>query len=243
MTYLSEDPTLLAGGLLLVAGAFLVALNVTQQGKHLIYAGVALGLAVAVLVTEWLWVTDNERIEEVIYSLRRAVLNGDTEAILACMAPTVQYLQGDVAFSEEATRDLIRANLGHARLDFLRISDLQISAGHQSRRGKAEFRVLARGTLRSSGNVGDVGTAVSTWSLGFVETEPGFWKVNRISPISVPIGALALPGSIPYSDDLESGVVVGNHPSGLMRKRIMSNPGAIHVRKLGSAQTATTKSD
>ena len=36
MTYLSEDPTYLAGGLLLLAGAFLVALNITQRGKYLV---------------------------------------------------------------------------------------------------------------------------------------------------------------------------------------------------------------
>ena len=30
-----------------------------------------------------------------------------------------------------------------------------------------------------------VGTANSTWSLGFQETEPGVWKVNRITPVSM----------------------------------------------------------
>ena len=33
MTFLSEDPTYLAGFLVLVAGAFLMALKVTQQGE------------------------------------------------------------------------------------------------------------------------------------------------------------------------------------------------------------------
>ena len=42
MTYLSEDPTVLVGGLLLLAAAFVVALQVTQQGKYLIRALVAL---------------------------------------------------------------------------------------------------------------------------------------------------------------------------------------------------------
>ena len=45
MTYLSEDPTLLAGGLLLVAGGFVVALRVTQQGKYLVRAVIAAALA------------------------------------------------------------------------------------------------------------------------------------------------------------------------------------------------------
>ena len=59
MTNLSEDPTYLAGLLLLLAGVFLVALNITQQGKYLIRAGVMLGLALAVVAVEWFWVTDN----------------------------------------------------------------------------------------------------------------------------------------------------------------------------------------
>ena len=45
MTYLSEDPTYLVGGLLLFAGASAIALKVTQQGKYLLYAGIAVARA------------------------------------------------------------------------------------------------------------------------------------------------------------------------------------------------------
>ena len=48
--------------------------------------------------------TDNERIEQVVYDLRQAVLNSDAEGVLIHMAPNVQYLQGDTALSEDATR-------------------------------------------------------------------------------------------------------------------------------------------
>jgi ketosteroid isomerase-like protein len=243
MTYLSEDATLLAGGLLLLAGACLVALRVTQQGKHLIWAGVALSLALIVVITEWCWVTDKERIEEVIYGLRHAVLSADAEAVLACMAPTVQYLQGDFALSEDATRELVRSNLSHARFDFVRITDLQISVGHQSRRGKAEFRVFARGSRSAPITAPDSGTAASTWSLGFVETKPGTWKVNRISPISVPLGALALPGNTPYSDDIEYNVAASQSPTGMAKKRLMFNPRAANMHKQGNVPTATSGSN
>jgi hypothetical protein len=212
MTYLSEDPTYLAGALLLLAGAFLVAVNISQRGKYLVYAGVAFGLALSVVAIEWLWITDNERIEKVVYDLRRAVQNSDPDGVLAHMAPSVQYLQGDTALSEDATRALIRANLSHARFDFVRISDLQTSAGQQSRRGKAEFRVLTRGRFDSRGaatGMIDVGTQITTWSLGFQETEAGIWKVNRISPVSLPQGILALPGGLPPTDDSHLGLYDG----------------------------------
>jgi hypothetical protein len=212
MTYLSEDPTYLAGALLLVAGAFLVAVNITQRGKYVVYAGAAFGLALLVVAIEWLWITDNERIEQVVYDLRRAVQNSDTDGVLAQMAPSVQYLQGDTALSEDATRALIRTNLSHAHFEFVRISDLQTSAGRQSRRGRAEFRVFTRGRFDRLGAVSgmtDVGMQVTTWSLGLQETEPGIWRVNRISPVSMPQGILALPGGLPSTDDSHLGLYDG----------------------------------
>ena len=205
MTYLSEDPTFLAVALLLLAGAFLVALKVTQQGKYLVRAGIALGLGLVVLVVDWLWVTDNERIEQVVYDLRQAVANSDADRVISHLAPNVQYLQGDTALSEEATRALIRVNLSRFHFDFVRISDLQTSAMQQSRRGTAEFRVFTRGNLSSSPGAVHSGTNITAWSLGFQETEPGVWKVNRISPISIPRGILAYPRGLPDSDDSHLG--------------------------------------
>ena len=188
MTNLSEDPTYLAGGLLLVAGAFLVALNITQQGKYLVRAGIILGLALLVVVSEWFWVTDNERIEEVVYALRKAVLNSDAEGVLVQMCLMFSSCRPIQRFWEDATREMIRASLSHAAFEFVRISDLQISVGQQSRRGQAEFRVFTRGRLHSSPGVAELATAVTTWSLGFQETAPGLWKVSRISPVSMPSG-------------------------------------------------------
>jgi hypothetical protein len=201
MTNLSEDPTYLAGGLLLFAGVFLVALNITQQGKYLVRAGIVLGLALVVVAVEWFWVTDNERIEQVVYALRQAVLNSNADGVLNQMTPNVQYLRADTALSEDATRAMIKNTLSHAEFEFVRISDLQISVGQQSRRGQAEFRVFTRGRLNSSPGMAELGTAVTTWSLGFQETEPGIWKVSRISPVSMPAGVINLPGGRAVKDD------------------------------------------
>ncbi len=195
MTFLSEDPTYLAGFLTLVGVAFLMALKVTQQGKHLVWALTALGLAVAVVVIERMWVTDNERIESVVYELRRAVLAANPEDVLAQLTPDVEYVQDGISLSGEATRELIRANLANAAFDFVHVQDLQTSAGRQTRRGKAEFRIYAKGTLRTSLATYNVGTANSTWSLGFQETEPGVWKVNRITPVSMAEGVALIPRS------------------------------------------------
>src|SRR4051794_17723170 len=107
MTMLSEDPTYLAGALLLLAGAFAVALRLTQQGKYLVWALSAVGLALAVLAIERFWVTDSERIERVVYDLRRAVLASDAEGVLKHLTPDVQYLQNGTLLPGAATRELI----------------------------------------------------------------------------------------------------------------------------------------
>ena len=207
MTYLSEDPTVLAGALLLLAGAFVIALNVTKRGKYLVSAGIAFSLALAVVLIEWMWVTDNERIEMVVYDVRRAVLNSDAEAVIAHLAPQATYQQGETSLSTKMTRELIRNNVSHIRLEFARISELETSVGQQSRRGKAEFRVFTRGSLRTSSDVIDGIPAVTTgWSLGFQETEPGVWKITRISPLSIPKGVLALPGGLVPSDGSHIGL-------------------------------------
>jgi hypothetical protein len=193
MTYLSEDPTYLAGAFLLVAGAFLITLNVTKQGKYLATAGIAFSLALVVILIEWMWVTDNERIEKVVYDIRTAVLNSDAEAVIAHLAPDVTYSQEGMALSPEGTCTLIRSQVSSFRLEFASISELQTSVGQHSRRGKAEFRVFTRGGLRTSSDAIDgARPLITSWSLGFQETEPRVWKITRISPLSVPKGVLAL---------------------------------------------------
>jgi hypothetical protein len=194
MTFLSEDPTNLVVILALVAVSLLVALRVTQQAKYLFWAIGTLVMLAAVLLIEHFWVTDNERVERVVYDLRNAVLASDVEEVLAHLTPDVEYVQeGVMVLNGESTRALIRANLENSSFDFIHIRDLQTSAGRQTRRGKAEFRIYAKGTLRTALATLNIGTANSTWSLGFQETEPKVWKVNRITPVAVPEGAIVMP--------------------------------------------------
>jgi ketosteroid isomerase-like protein len=193
MTFLSEDPSWLLVALVLATGAFLVALKVTQRAKYLFWAFGTLGLAGTLMLIDRLWVTDAERIEQVVADLRRAVLASDVEGVLKHLTSDVEYGQGGTYLSAEATKELIRSNLANATFDFVHIAGLQTSAGETTRRGKAEFQVYAKGTLRMQAGSYNVGTANSTWSLGFQETAPGTWKVNRITPVSIPEGTIHVP--------------------------------------------------
>jgi hypothetical protein len=183
MEFLSDDATYLAGGLAILSLIFLAALRVTQQGKYLIRALVALGLAAAVLIIEQLWVTDNERIERVVYDLRKAVAASDAAGVIAHLTPDVEYEQGQggLTISGEPTRAFIRNELGRTKFDFVRILRIETNAGRQSGRGSAVFRVLAGGSYQAAFVTYNFGSTNLDFDLGFQETEPKVWKVDRIS--------------------------------------------------------------
>ena len=187
MEFLSEDPTYLAGGLGLLGGAFLIAMKLTQQGKYLVWAAVALVLALVVVGVERVWVTDNERIEETVYGLGRAVASKDVPGTLDRLTPDVQYVARGNSMPSASTRRQIEQLVQDSDFDFLQITHLKAKAGGQSRRGQAEFRVICSGSIHS-GFAGTLnfGSTSTTWSLGLRETSPGVWKVNRITPVWLP---------------------------------------------------------
>ena len=192
MEFLSEDPTYLVGGLGITALVFLVLLKVTQQGKFLIRAAVAAGLALLVVGVERVWVTDNERIEQTVYSLAKAVEASNAQEALGLMTDDVRFVNRGDTMSTLLTRIFVQRTLQNAKFDFLRITRLKTNAGNQSRRGSAEFQVVASGSIQKYNEL-NFGSANSSWSLGFKETSPGIWKVNRITPVSVPGAQGVLP--------------------------------------------------
>jgi hypothetical protein len=186
MEFLSEDATYLAGGLAVLAAIFLVALKLSQQGKFLIWALAALGLAGLVLLVEWLWVTDTERIEQVVYRLRRAVAHSDAPAVIAELAPDIRYSQSGLVMEGDDARGFIESQLEKVRFDFVRITQLRAQAFPQSRRGKAEFRVVASGSYQSQPVTLNFGTTNLDFSLGFREAAPKTWRVERINLTRAP---------------------------------------------------------
>ncbi|MCA1685222.1 MAG: hypothetical protein LC745_04425 [Planctomycetia bacterium] len=195
MEFLSDDPTYLAGGLGLLGAAFLIATKVTQQGKFLVWGAVSFALALLVVGVERVWVTDNERIEETVYGLGRAVAASDAPGVLDRLTPDVRYVTGGHSLPSATTRAMIEQLVTSSKFDFLRVSHLETRAGGQSRRGQAEFRVLCSGSIQRSQNALNFGSTGSSWSLGLRETSPGVWKVNRISPVQLPGNQNVLPSA------------------------------------------------
>ncbi|MHB1562173.1 MAG: hypothetical protein ACYC61_32400 [Isosphaeraceae bacterium] len=239
MTYLSEDPTFLIGGLLLVAGGFAAALRFTQEGKYLVYAAIAAALALGVFVVEQLWVTDGERIEQVVYGLRDAVAASNVDGVLGYMDRNVLYTRGELSLSPDDTRAYIRESLSHAHFDMVKVMGLEITVAEQARRGTANFRVLVTGSVDSSFGPVSGRSALTAWSLGLRETEPGVWKVYRIAPVSVPNDALAPPnemrGDQPAAVDGEgrSRRRVGRGGGGVVDPRFYGNDTSKHAQPPG----------
>jgi hypothetical protein len=203
MYYLAEDPwpiLYVLGGLAVVC---LIALRVTQQGKFLIGAGLALALALAFFGIERVWVTDNERIEEVVYGLARAVAAADGEKAADYLAPeaivelggpepTSLFGRGVFRFigrfmGHRLTREELRDSLKDLKFDYLRITRLETNAGAMTRLGRADFVAHAMGEVHAPTFLTFATPANgSAWSLGFREVEPGVWKITRISPVFRP---------------------------------------------------------
>lgn len=213
MHYIAEDPWPLAGALGLIALGLLVALKVTQQGKYLVRAGIALGLAVAVVAVERVWVTEDEKIERVVYDLAEAVQARDADRIMAHLAPEASVeitrltLDGPSNPIRQAVltamskftrvridRDLLEGELQRYQFDWVRISHLQTNAGSESGRGTAEFRVHLFGEQADPYHAISTPPAGLGWSLGFRRTDEGQWKVSRITPTALP-GAATFPGA------------------------------------------------
>ena len=197
MYYLIEDSTYPLIALALAALLLLVALQVTQQGKFLIAAGILIGLGVTLFVVERLVVTDAERIEAVVYELADAVSRSDIEGVEARLAPEVTLGRQAKAGGLVPLR-LLLPILRRVQFDILKVRQLQAQAGSQTKRGTAEFKVTASGMADPGGGFGanqPFAVTNTEWSLGFREVSPQVWKVTRITPIRVPRYASAVLGS------------------------------------------------
>ena len=194
MEFLSDDPTYPVAALGLAALVFVALLKVTQQGKYLVYAAVAMVLLLAWLVVERLWVTDAERIENAVYGLAKAVERSDAGAAADFLAPDcrlepgsdsadiiVRYVSNRMA--GPLTRQRLEEELPRFKFDFVKVSRLHTHVGAQSRLGTAEFLVHTMGMQMEPTHAG-LGTPPSgmAWSMGLREEPPGVWKITRITP-------------------------------------------------------------
>lgn len=212
MYYIAEDPWPLGITLVVLGLGLLAAVRITGRGKFLIWGLVSLGLAALLFVVEAVWVTDNERIEAVVYEIVSAANQGDIEGVLKHLAPDLTLEQGSESLNQsraeglasqlgteaeslisqgDVARALIRRSLANTRFDFIHIGRLEVHASPISRLGTAQFRAFAAGSISAGSGTFNFATDANgtDWSFGFRETEPEVWQVTRITAVRLPWGA------------------------------------------------------
>lgn len=137
--YVAENPWYLAGTFGLAAAGFLVALKLTQDGRNLTRALIALGLAAVVLVVEQWIVTDAERVEWAVKDLVRALSENDTTRVISLMDDRVTFSMRD-KIADELDHAWFARELNDLTFDWLHLSRLTTSAGQQTHRGSAGDR-------------------------------------------------------------------------------------------------------
>ncbi|MEJ7639767.1 MAG: hypothetical protein WKF75_17800 [Singulisphaera sp.] len=131
-----------------------------------------MALALVVVVPERAWVTQGERIALVVEDLRRAVEASDVEGVTRHLTSDVQYLQGDRTVGNAKTRAFIRSTLRTPGSTSCGSAARRRPPSRNVRRGTAEFRVMAKGSLKTQVGTAPIGSAGPEWSLGFQETSP-----------------------------------------------------------------------
>ena len=204
VSLITENPWPLIFICLAVAAVALIALKFTGRGMFLMWALGAAGLAGLLWLADWYWVTDVERVEQVVQDLAAAVAASKPDRVVALLDPQVSLTQagsgvgkgGEVAQGAVAM-GIIRAAVTSARFDYVRVRHMTTTAGVQSGQGKCDFQVDAMGTATGGEGLAGfmTGPEGSDWSLGFVRGPDGTWKVSRITAIRLPGGAnLNMPG-------------------------------------------------
>ncbi len=197
MHYLSEDPWPLVAVLGAVALGFVVAWKITGDGKYMLRAGIAAGLALLVLGIERIWVTDAERIEAVVTDLARAVRESDADGLLAHFTPEVEVTLEDNSLGTPDPT-LVRRELQNVAFHRIAVSNLVAEASTHTKLGKATFGAMIVGTYSSPMTRQSFGDRTE-WDLGFEETEPGVWKVTRITPMRLhPMARITLQGAMKF---------------------------------------------
>lgn len=194
-SHFGENPWPLVLALLGVAVVCLALLMVTQNGRHLVRGLVAVGLACLLLVLDWAWTTDREKIAATVSGIAAAVKRNDIEAVRSRLSPNAVYLPngqtGGVEFQSPLGNTLLKQALDEVKFDFLSVRNLNLSAGRQTKRGKADFEVLCSGTWNPSvgGSAINFPPTTSAWSFGLQKQKDGAWLVDRITPTQMPGGA------------------------------------------------------
>lgn len=171
-----EDVLPFVGLLALVALGLGIAMVATGRGRFLIGIAALACVALLAIVTEWLWVTDRERVDGVVDSIALAATHEDSAGLMRHLAADCHYGSLDRTGIENLADSVFHQFM----VDRVSISSRKTSVLRGRSEATAEFMAVVRGR---SGNV-EFSPYPTRWILTFVQREPHDWKVVEVQQIS-----------------------------------------------------------
>lgn len=162
---------------LLALGALVlvIATAATGRAKFLLGVGVLAVLAAMLVIVEWLWETDRERIDKVVESLAQAVRDEDAAAIERHLAPRCRYGGANRSDIVRLAESLFRT----IEIDKLTISNRKTEVFRLRQEATCEFLAVMRG---KQSNV-EFNPYPTRWIFTFTQTTSGEWQVSEIQQI------------------------------------------------------------
>jgi len=147
----------------------------TGRGQLLLWIVALPILAVLLLVVEWLWVTDRERVEGVIDQMAEAVRHEDAEALVQHLAPQCHY----EGMNREGIQRSAASLFQTLEIEKLSISSRKTQVFPLRKEATCEFLAVVRG---KQSNV-DFNPYPTRWVLTFTQDADGPWMLVDIQQI------------------------------------------------------------
>jgi hypothetical protein len=151
-----------------------IAMVATGRGRYLIGIAALGCLALVLVIVEWSWVTDRERVDGIIDDMARAALHEDSATLVGYLAADCRYGSMDrnaiAAFADSIFRQFA--------IDRVSVSSRKTDVFPVRREARAEFLAVVRGRQN---NV-DFSPYPTRWILTFVQRDGG-WQVVEIQQI------------------------------------------------------------
>jgi hypothetical protein len=162
---------------LLALGALVLAIATVATGRAKFLLGVAALAVFAVLlvIVEWIWETDRERVDKVVESLAQAVRDEDAAAVERHLAPRCRYggnSRADIVRLAESVFRMIE-------IDKLTISSKKTEVFRLRQEATSEFLAVVRG--KQSGV--EFNPYPTRWIFTFTQDPSGEWQVIEIQQI------------------------------------------------------------
>ncbi len=173
---IGDDAWPLIGAIAFAALVLAITLVATGRGRLLVGIIILAALVPLVLMVEWIWVTDRERVDSIIDQLAVAARNEDAAEMARYLSPKCRF--GPLGRDEIQHR--AAAIFQRFVIDRVSISSRKTMVFPHRKEATAEFLAVVRGKQ----NIVDFTPYPTRWILAFTQDSGGSWLVVEIQQIA-----------------------------------------------------------